>query len=379
MNSENIPGPAPGGYEPNFKDKRVIRRVKHALEFCDLNFSPKKQTEVMSAQIRRHLGGALSKDSLPEYLHRKLLVRTANYSTGLRNETGQLIFAPRPNAYVLNQDAFKHLHAAIGKPALSYYVDLILENQERKDQVKIELEQRKFEYKDKSFRLWHPLQNMKRKIKQGFWAQHGFEWNYDIQACAPTLLYQMARRYDLYDGEHMVVIRDYLDNRTHYRNYLAEVAGIEPDDAKGIITSLFNGGILWGTSCAAYDTVGQDLEVLHKVKQDPFMVKLRFAINRMWVNLKLAAQLRSMAKDMDYANPEFAVRNFTRDGSKWELYFSLERRVMDVVEIAANKQGANIFREHDGFISDMKVDIKKLQEAVAEDGFDIEFDSGWKI
>lgn len=57
-----------------------------------------------------------------------------------------------------------------------------------------ELASGQFKMKLKSDRYWHSLQNIKRERKAEFWSRRGYGFNYDIEACAPTVLQQLARQ-----------------------------------------------------------------------------------------------------------------------------------------------------------------------------------------
>jgi hypothetical protein len=90
-----------------------------------------------------------------------------------------------------------------------------------------ELETLTFSYNQNACaRLWHPLQNMPKESRKVFWPQVGLRWNYDVVACAPTLIHQYAQRHGM--EEYLFGIRNYLKNPHDLRTHVCKLVGWDP-------------------------------------------------------------------------------------------------------------------------------------------------------
>lgn len=368
---------------PNFQDKRVKKRILEALSYVNQNLDPVKPTELMSIDIKRHIGN-YTPGTLADFLFKTLFIRKTNYSTGLLADDGTEIYKARPNGYVLNLDGFKTLHDALNNPELSFSVDLV-PSYAKSDKAKADAEDLKrqietgdFTYLDSSSRLWNQLQNMRRHAKRQFWESNNYAFNYDIQACAPTLLLGLALKFGEYQclPARLAPIKHFIENRDVYRQRVASLANISESEAKRLINSLFNGGRLVATPfCAAFETVNENPEAIVNLKRDPLVKALITSIKFVWMEIKFGLQRGTIDGDYKY---DFPIRKVISPADKWALYFYLERQVMDVVIDCCQKYEARIFREHDGFISDKELNLEEIKNCVKEKtGFSIQIESAW--
>ena len=204
-----------------------------------------------------------------------------------------------------------------------------------------------FNYNDKSYRLWHPLQMLKKDQKALFWAPY-LPHDYDIQAAAPNILSQLAARIGLPDLIQQQVI-DLRKNPEQWRTRVMDLTGCDRKTAKRILNSLFNGARLARSSfCGAYVALDYDYVAMTRLMTDPEIVQLRSAIKRIWAILATALKTdRIDRKD------------------RWQLYFSQERKVLDTVRRYLADRNNPVFCEHDGFRTRDPIDVLDLQRFIA--------------
>ncbi len=311
-------------YEPKLTDPRVQRRIASVLAWCALRLDPHSPEAVHHDELRRVFGTATN--PLTAWLRANLLIQTGTY-------------LPRAKSfsYLLNEPGVEKLRALCNRRMIATSaVDLT--------EIYPELVDLTFTYTEKSDRYWHPLQNIKRDRKTLFWEPY-LPFNYDIEAAAPTMLVQLAKKL----GLHRLLgaaIDDYLANKEAYRLHVVSLTGCSPVDAKHLINSLFNGARLSRSEfTAAYRLVGSDYAAMTLLMQDPRIRALRAHIKQMW---------RAIGRGQDVSQSK----------AKWGVYFKLERSVMDAITEELRSSGIKHFTEHDGFRADREVEVEKLQRAV---------------
>jgi hypothetical protein len=336
---------------PNFRDKRVRARVEKVLALVSDELSegyarplPKQTLEEFFGPVGNRVG---------DYLRANLLVREDKYIPGKQ------FFK-----YRLKKGGCDRVmgHAAASNCSIVNTSDPRLVAERKGEKHSGELETLTFNYKDKSKRLWHPLQNIKKSAKPAFWVKHGLPYDYDIEACAPTLLLQTADKagmLQLLQGP----IQDYLDDRDKYRRKVMDLTGLPIDDSKNLVTSLFNGARLTANSYSAAFrhmtdsgmSPGQAAAAMKRLQEDKDIRALRIAIRNAWRRLRMKLN-----------------REFRTGRQKWHLYFILERKVLDAIKAELERQGRKYFTEHDGFRTDASVDVAALIDHVkATTGYEL--------
>jgi hypothetical protein len=213
-------------------------------------------------------------------------------------------------------------------------------------------------YRDVSNRLWNNIQNLKKEVKQQIFYEHNYAYEYDIEACAPTLLYQLAKKRGLKSAP---MIEFYLANKSEVRNELATKYGIELRVIKEIINSIF-AGAQFDKSIARKVNNSAKLRAL---SGNEFVIGLKKNISKMWRVIKSQEGTRYKR---DKITREDKISSYT----KWCIYFELERQVMDVVREYLNESGAKCILEHDGWTTDKRINQEELHEL-------IEKQTGFKI
>lgn len=318
-------------YEPNWNDPRVQSKVKSVLSWCNLMLHHERPAQIHSNVIRE-VFGSNQKSSLNIYLKANLLIQSGTYAVGTSSYS-----------YLLNQKGYDKLSALVDNKHIAY-VDHFFSPIEKKHES--ELTNLSFNYNMKADRYWHPLQNIRREKKAEFWQKHGLPFDYDIDACAPTILLGLAEQLGL---NHLVgkPIQDYLNNKDDFRNRLATKLDIPYQDAKMLINSLFNGARLAANPyCRAFQVLGSK-DKMELLQDDAEVRMLRMAIKAIW--LRISNRSKSDVSDSK---------------GKWAFYFHWERIVLDVIRVELLKQGVKSFTEHDGFRTDTQVDTTVIEEMI---------------
>jgi hypothetical protein len=338
-------------YHPkNWSDPRKQKRVKIVLDWCLTRFAhidKKLFIGIPASELDQVFGPKGNR--FGDYLRAKLLVRSGNYVVG-----------EKTFVYQLKTDGWEEIRK---QAQYSFNDNTSFENAriaKLKQKYASQLESLTFEYTDKSDRLWNGLQNIRRADKPSFWADT-LPFDYDIEACAPTLLLQSAKQNGL---NHLVgePINDYLNRKQHYRQLVQDITGLSYHESKQLLNSLFNGARLVPTSyCDAYNTLkdkfsaGQAKSIIDKLNADKELKMLRTSIRLLWAR-------------MTFKEGE----SFRKAKSKWSYYFHQERRVLDVITDHLRRHQNPHFTEHDGFRTKHGVDLPKLQDEIkARTGFDI--------
>ncbi len=330
-------------YTPNFADPRVRRRAEEVASWAKFSLNHFRPREIDKKTLDRVFGP--SGNALSQHLRAEVLLQY-----GRSYMPGQYC-----KRYLLNTEGVERLLARLdGPPAeYAYYV------RRHGD----ELSALDFVMREAHHRLYHPLQNIARDMKQEFWQHFGLPFDYDLQACAPTILFQCARNAHLPEIL-MGTLRGFLDNRAPFRAHVANLTGLDPRDAKRLINSLFNGAKLAANPfCAAFRLLGRDVGAMRRLQADPQVRGLVRDIRRVWARLELAERLcRIPSLGTVLAGPVTPYEcQLKTSKQKWEFYFQREREVLDVIRAYLRRTGNRNFTEHDGFRSERKVDVLELE------------------
>ena len=223
----------------------------------------------------------------------------------------------------------------------------------------------------KGARRYHAVQNLPKglrgKVFKGW-------FDYDIEAAAPTLVYQSACRvYRKHSPERADVphpsIKRLVDDRTAVRQHIADVAGVDFSTAKGIVVALFFGAkLVPNEKQAIFRLVRSDREVMERLKADPFVKAFRREVAAMWSLLLIDENARNGVQG--FRTGVIVPKPETKPKQKMALYLRLERKVIDVVETELWREGAVPVLIHDGFMVRGKIDKAQIESAIQrETGF----------
>jgi hypothetical protein len=362
-------------YEPNFNDPRVLNRIRHAYGFARavINGKPHRWSTRFIDKFFGHQGNDLSK-----WLRNQLLICTSHKysdSSGLTKE------------YKLNEAGADYIRDVLqGRRDLvdnSTTIDIEfahIENRQFDKEVVArfiqkewgdELTNKTFTYADKSSRLFHPLQNVRKLERQRAFADYDLCYQYDIECAAPTLLHQHAQRQEDPMDLYLFALRKYLRNRQEIRKNLAKDLDIDEKTAKVIINALFCGArVGLGNDFAISQLLDNDPARVIALKEHEYIYELREDIKTCWTYIYPSMTRRSIK---DKKNRERLLPVSSKE--KWMRYFDLERTCLNAVRTYLDKTNNKYFLEHDGWTCQQLIDINALTEFVFNTtGYQLKFE-----
>jgi len=385
-------------YKPNFNDPRVIRRVENAIGFTKAMTSAKRPKHLSGVFIDKHFG--MQNNPLSKYLRKKLLICTNNR---YNKDSGIC------KQYVSNTFGMSSLVEAIDsvKDGVCYGVsDLVRPGSKRdsssvntnipikggvthkgrisiiqptedyakqwcRTQYREELETLEFQYEEKSHRQWNTIQSIRNETRVPLLAEYGLKHQYDIKTCAPTLLYQYSFMVPDATGVVLETLEHYLENSDTVRLKVAREADMTLSEAKETITSLFAGAVLSRyPSSSVMRRLNGDVAKVQFLQQDAYLTDLRADIKEMWDTIKTSVPATYMIDK----NGKRRKRPFN-PRAKWNIYFQLERTVMQCCYAYLNSKDNKYFNEHDGFTSQKEVDLNELRLFIHHNtGFNLTFE-----
>lgn len=369
-------------YTPNFNDSRIVRRIRHALGFTLGVLSSTKPHQWSTRYIDKHFGG--KGNDLARYLRSLLLITTNNV---WNKDSG------RCKEYVSNPTGILYLRSVLKGTTSVSYEEFCSNNNEENPTTSIpycltsfscdevydynlvrdwvireygnELNT-EFKYEDRSSRLWHPIQNIKTQYRRDIMREQGYQFNYDISCCAPTLILRHAQELGL--DEWMPAIQELIADKAGVRNSLASEVGVEVSKIKVLINSLFCGARLGcNPQFALSELFDHDRAVIMCLQQNAYLTQLRNNIKQCWYQIE-----PTLVKRVDVATG----RKFPLSSKqKWGRYFELERVVQSSIRRYLESIDNAYFLEHDGWCCKEPVECDSLVEWVYQDtGYYIRID-----
>ena len=363
-------------YNPNINDPRTQKRIKKAIAFTNAFLSDTKPRGWSTRYIDKYFGQ--NQNELSKWLRTKLLICTNDRyakDTGICKE------------YIKNQSGIDSLikQVILYPSVLQVQTPVISVLQVTKDLINeefgSELKSKNFVYQDKSSRLWHDLQRVKKEYKQDIFSENGFKFEYDIECCAPTLIHQYSQTIpeithdtkwiqgpmDIY----LFALRDYLKDKKQIRTQLAIDAEITYQQAKEIINALLMGAKLGHNSDSdIYKMLNGDRAKIEFLKQHEYLKQLREDIKTCWEYIRPTLPITYIT-DKNKKQRRLPVSNKQKAG----VYFDLERQVLNTCRDYLDKINNKYFLEHDGFVCEKELDKEELSKWVKiNTGFDIKLD-----
>lgn len=346
-------------YTPNFNDKRVRRKLKSALGMTLGCISDDKSRPLGTRFIDKHFGQAQL--PLSGWLRKQLLVCT---------KESYNMHSGRCKEYTVNPQGVKLIQEIL----YDGYTPTPVEQPTYNHELAVEWAEENFdihsEYEDKSQRLWHPIQYLKKDTRNSYLAKLGMEIQYDIRTAAPTLLHQRSWEYSY--GHVLDTIDYYINNKDLVRKKLASETGLPEKNIKALLNSLFAGASLGASprfSC--WDMCNKDKGIIEYIKQHDFVVPLRADINQMWEYLKPELPVTQITTQTGKTrNMQMTPKN------KWHLYFCLERQVLNAIRSYLDLHQLEYVLIHDAFVSKkLPLGVSDLKDYIEkETGFKLDFD-----
>lgn len=360
-------------YNPNFNDPRTKRRIKKALGFVGSHLSDTKPHQWSTRYIDKYFGQ--QQNELSMWLRNKLLICTnERYSKDqhfckeyIKNSTGYNNLVSLLNSTTLYPSVLQVGNTVSITSVLQVPIDFL--NEEYSEELKT----KNFKYEDKSNRLWHPLQRVRKELKQTIFVQNDLTYQYDIECCAPTLIHQYSQQIpEIIDNKqyiqgpmdlYLFALRRYLKDRTEVRTQLASETEIAYSEAKTIINALLMGAKLGNNSDSdIYQILNGDKARIEFLKQNDYIKQLREDIKICWEYIKPTMTRKQITTTKGHKRI-LPLSSKQKAG----LYFQLERKVLDSVKTYMDETNNQYFLEHDGFVCKNPIDLDEISEWIYND------------
>ena len=338
-------------YQLKVNNPRVQKRILKALTFVS-KYVTSKPNWLSTRWIyhKDHFG--IGSNSLSKYLGEQLLICVDEHYSMDRGICKQ---------YIRNEIGYKHLKELLAdKPATIATTE------------QLQLDTGKFLYESKSNRLFNPIQNYPSIIKRPLLARNGYNYNYDIQCCAPRLLLQYSRKCGL--DTPTPLLDSYIDNRKQIRTEISDALGITSDQVKQIINALLNGAVIsHRTDTSILNILDNKHQLIDQLKSNRYITELRVEIKSMWCAIKPHRLQRTIT---DVRGRTRALPLSTKEKSI--TYRELEEIVLREIAKYLGRTNNQALLEHDGWTSREVIDITELRSYVkSHTGYLIEID--WEI
>lgn len=327
-------------YQPNFNDPRVLATTQKALTFVALYTKATQKSWISRNELYKHFGN--TSRSLGKYLKAHLLIEADSY---YNSQTGTC------KKYTSNPDGIKLVQQLSGI-ASQYQLTPELEEQ---------LDSGEIDYSAKSDRLYNPLQYIPKQVRGSIMSNKGYKYHYDIEAAAPNLLVQRAKK--LNPKLSVPNLDQYNLNRKQVRDQIAVNCELSADQVKTVINGVLQGGVV---SCWQGGKIFQSLNysypAVQALRQDQVFQNIKEDIKSMWSTLKEEFPKRYLT---DKNGNTRSQRLSSKEKS--ELYRLLENEVGGVIRRLLKKRKIKCLWIHDGWCSngfidplDVELEVKRL-------------------
>jgi hypothetical protein len=228
-----------------------------------------------------------------------------------------------------------------------------------------QLDTGEFEYKDNGKRIWCNFQFIQKTIRNPLLKSKGYNWDYDIEAAAPTLLYQYSQR--LYQKQWLALSQSKKLRRPHFfianniellitdkssvRQQIAQDCGCTIDDVKKTINALFQGGVLTTyRDSKLFQELECDYRKISALKANRFLCEMRKEISKMWKIIKEELPVRYITDKNGVTK-----RRSLRGGDKSQVYLGIEREIAEVIRDYLKQTNNKHLWIHDGWCCSKRI------------------------
>ena len=325
-------------YQPNFNDPRIIKAVERALTFVEQYTKASQKKWISSRELYKHFGNTSRQPG--KYLKEQLLIVADPY---YNPETGVC------KKYVRNDLAIQEIRTACGLVGVLPSLTADLEQQ---------LDTGEFKYTEKSDRLYNPLQFIPKQVRGSLLANRGYRYHYDIEAAAPTLLIQKARK--LNPSLDIPYLEYYTQNRSQVRQAISMDCNISPSQVKFVINAILQGGVIsrWQGN-KIYQELNYNSDTIIRLQNNLLVRDIKKDISLMWKSLKTEFSERMIT------DKNGKIRRKSLSGrDKSSLYRELETQVGKSIRKILKKNRIQSLWIHDGWCCDRFIDPIYVQTEV---------------
>lgn len=327
-------------YQPNFTDIRVQRRCKSALAWVN-TFVGSTPQWLSTREIDKHF----TNKPLGQYLRQQLLICEDSYYNMASGKCKQ---------YVRNvvgcHDLYQQVYGTASTPTSIT------------DQQHAQLTTGEFVYTEKANRYFNDIQQLPKRIKRPMLASSGYNYGYDINCCAPTLLLQYARNTCGFDAL-TPVLDQYILDRQSIRRQIALETDLTENQVKFVINAMLHGAPISHKTDSSIFVHIKNHMAIDKLKTNSYIQGIKEEIRLMWRSIKpyiTSTSLRLSGRD------------------KAKLYRELEQQVILVIKRYLRKTHNKGLLEHDGWTCQKAIDETELRSYVrSHTGYVIKLD--WDI
>lgn len=336
-------------YTPKFSDPRILARCIKVLNFVELYITTNKTSWIASTEFYKHFGN--TSRPLGRYLKDTILDTSDNW---FNQATGEC------KKYRLNIQGLNWIKQQSGLQQFVPTLDLDLQQQ---------LDSGEFEYSAKSDRLYNPIQNITRRIRQPLLANHGYRYNYDIEAAAPTVLLQRAQHID--PSAEFPALGNYVNNRSVIRQQLSKACEISETKIKFVINAVLQGAVI---SCYEHSKIFHELDgdynAIRRLQHNDQIQAIKQDIKHLWAILKTDFPEKLVK------NKNGQVRRARLTGrDKSGYYRSIESEIGKSIQKSLRKQRIKFLWIHDGWSCNGIIDPRALESQVRRaTGYTIKID-----
>jgi hypothetical protein len=325
-------------YRPNYNDPRVRRRVEAVLDWASSLLVDKRPRPVASSTLTKLFGNQTS-NQLSTFLRANLLQPVDSHAVGMRATT-----------YTIRRAGYDKLCAALNLSPMDE------ESIAKKVYGGIADGTTTITYSEgrPGQRRYHPVQNLRRQLRAKVFA--GW-YDYDVEACAPTLVLQYVSRVS---SKAFPTLRRLVEDKAALRSHVQTLTGRPMGDVKKVVNGLFFGAKLMASDrTSVFKALGADKTALKAVKGDVVVQDLVTEAKAMW---DLALQV----------DGGLLGGQGTEGERRMAIYQSLERSVIDCMETVMVKAGIKYVLMHDGFMANRRIQVEDLTKAaLAGTGFKV--------
>ena len=349
---------------PNFNDPRVRRRMRLALGWVLSQMSVDgKPKQLYSRDISSPNAIGMSSNNLSKWLKYHLLTivnDSFDKNRGMCKTYTLNLIGTRKVAEILDYNAFTGISGDLKALQLQLGVEYL----------KSHFPLNEIQYREKSNRYWNPIQHIKKEVRNKYLADNGLTEQYDIQCAAQSLVYQTYLRHT---DKRLMMIENYLKNRTSIRKKIAQDVGIPEDNVKQLLTAMNNNSRLQATNkCDTFHLADYSTKKVIAFNTHPSVAYLKADTSTMW---------KELGKHIDrerITRSNGVTSKIRLNGSiKSKLYFSLEKQVMDIAYEYLDTHDKQYIRLHDAFITQPigQSDVNQITNQIKSiTGYDVVLD-----
>jgi hypothetical protein len=214
-------------------------------------------------------------------------------------------------------------------------------------------------YTERTYRKWSGLQTIKSEHKPLFYKHTIYKENYDIPNSAITvMLGYVESRKGINPVEMFPNIQYYINNKNEVRHMVMDYFDIDYKAAKDVLMHITNKGYISKSDKCRWKEITNDPfgRKLHKMRlSGHFLLDFYEEVKLMW---KFAKEEHIE----DFASGKIPVD--PKAEHRFNLYFYLERQILDVITNKLDSAGISYLTEHDGVRTDFPLDQADIEAEI---------------